>query len=151
MSAIKGLLVFTCVLIAAAFMHATMRHQPEADLDSVFAHLNRVMLDLGLVEVDCPREYDSDPYRYRKCFASPYSEEEFIQAFDVKVIGSYSRIFGWRQDYGVWGAFYHLLSAPDISFSVGVKSAFRDREVTKLMPDRKFVAFVRLTLERAAQ
>ncbi|WP_147372638.1 hypothetical protein [Calidithermus terrae] len=151
MSAIKGLLVFTCVLVAAAFMHATMRHQPEADLDSVFAHLNRVMLDLGLVEVDCPREYDSDPYRYRKCFASPYSEEEFIQAFDVKVIGSYSRAFGWRQDYGVWGAFYHLLSAPDISFSVGVKSAFRDQEITKLMPNREFVAFVRLTLERSTR
>lgn len=151
MRVVSKLLMLTCVLGMGVLMYSSTKHKPEADLDTIYSKISNELLELGLKEVECPKIFRDDPYKYRKCLAAPLKAEDFIAQVDEKILGRFTRTLGWRQDYGVWVAMYRLSASPEIAFGISVQMAENDRELTALMPDKQFNTFVGVTFERLRQ
>jgi len=151
MNFVGKLLTLTCVLGIGVLMYSSPKHTPEADLDTIYSQISNELLELGLKEVECPKIFRDDPYKYRKCLAAPLKAEDFIAQVDEKILGRFTRALGWRQDYGVWFAMYRLSASPEIAFGISVQIAENDRELTALMPDKQFNTFVGVTFERLRQ
>lgn len=108
--------------------------------------------DLALESTDCKILFGTIAADDSKCYVSDIKPEEAVN-ISQKVLDEIGQTIGWREDYGVFGAFYSMRVDPQMSFGITVESAkdSLDFKNIKQITDRNSVVGITANSKRKPQ